>query len=189
MGDLLFKDGVCAGQHFTIHEQIPPTLSSGFHLLISPQTRVIQTMIKLRRQFRMRTPLVMRHHLLHNLAIVNHPATHRRTVHLGERALQAVQAPDGVLVLDVERVALGADPLLAVLVVDDVGHGGQQLADLGVVERGDVQAREGRHAGLALADFQAELGEAGFEEVDAGPVLGGEAVDEVGVVGDGWLRM
>lgn len=146
-------------------------------------------MIKLRRQLGMRTPLVMRHHLLHNLAIVNHAPAHGRAVHLGERALQAVQAPDGVLVLDVEGVALGADPLLAVLVVDDVGHGGEQLADLGVVEGGDVQAREGGHAGLALADFEAELGEAGFEEVDAGPVLGGEAVDEVGVIVDGWLRV
>lgn len=170
--NVLFKNGVCAGQHLAVHEQVPPLLRIRLYLLVATQTGEVQAVIELRRELGVRKALFMGHDLLDDLGVVGDASRRRvRLIRLSQGLLQSLDAPDGLLVLDVERIALASDPLLAVLLVDDVGHVGQELGHARLLERGEVKARQGGDAGIVLAHFKAEFGEACLEEVDAGLVL------------------
>ena len=81
----------------------------------------------------------MRHNLLDDLAIVNHSIWTQSAIRFRKSILQPFKAPDCVLVLDVKGVNFGSDPLFAILIVDDVGPGGEEFADFDVVDGCDVQ--------------------------------------------------
>lgn len=159
------------------------------NLLITPQARIVQTVIELRRHLRMRTALLMRHNLLDDLAVVNHTPCSSRPVRFCERVLQPFNAPDGVFVLNVKRIALCSDPLLAVLLVDDVVAGHEEFADFDVVDGCDVQAGQRGDSRIVIANLEAELGEACLEEVNTSLVLCEKVLNQLGVVGDCWLRV
>ncbi|KAI6775865.1 hypothetical protein HG530_002623 [Fusarium avenaceum] len=94
-------------------------------------------MVEMRRELRMRKPLFVRDDLLDDLAVVN--AAILRDIgdtRLCQGLLETLETPDGIFILDMKGIGLCSDPLLAVLLVDDIAPA--KLSQTPLEETGSV---------------------------------------------------